>query len=227
MICIELERGVDIMTNLFSEYRRRAGLTQKQVGDYIGISSQAVSKWENGQTEPDIDTLYKLASLYNTTVDELVGKNQKFKCEEEQEPVVSKIQSPTGWIKNGKKKLVVAITIILAVAIIFAVTCCSPQESPESILEKYEKIELGMTMSEVEEILGAPEKKVDKYFDDDDYFSAAFAVAEYGYYNADFWYYRDSQYDQNLKAEMNFDLDYEFKPYCQIRVTFDSEGKVI
>lgn len=62
--------------NSLANYRKNAGLTQQQVGDYIGISSQAVSKWENDQTEPDIDTLYKLAELYNTTVDELVGKAQ-------------------------------------------------------------------------------------------------------------------------------------------------------
>ena len=195
------------MTNLFSEYRKRAGLTQNQVGDYIGISPQAVSKWENGQTQPDIDTLCKLASLYNITVDELVGRSNKPKCEGGSAPDASKKPSFIERMKKerNKKILIITASIILAVSIIFTVIGCSLQDRPEAMLEKYEKIELGMTMVEVQEILGMPEESIAQYFEEDDYISAAFARMRYGYYNADFWYYRGREYDDNLKADMDFD----------------------
>ena len=61
--------------HLLSEYRKKSGLTQTQVGEHIGISAQAVSKWENGQSEPDIDTLCKLAELYGVTVNVLIEQN--------------------------------------------------------------------------------------------------------------------------------------------------------
>lgn len=55
-----------------STYRKLAGLTQQQLGDQLSISAQAVSKWENDQTEPDLATMRVLAGIYKVTVDELL-----------------------------------------------------------------------------------------------------------------------------------------------------------
>ncbi|MBR2791371.1 MAG: helix-turn-helix transcriptional regulator, partial [Erysipelotrichaceae bacterium] len=43
----------------------------------LNISAQAVSKWENDLTSPDIDTLLKLSDIFNITVDELLGKKKQ------------------------------------------------------------------------------------------------------------------------------------------------------
>lgn len=53
-------------------YRSHAGLTQEQVAEKIGVSRQAVAKWEKGESLPDIYSCIKLAELYETTVDLLV-----------------------------------------------------------------------------------------------------------------------------------------------------------
>ncbi|MEA5059348.1 MAG: helix-turn-helix domain-containing protein [Candidatus Pelethousia sp.] len=53
--------------------RKEAGLTQEQLAEKLGISPQAVSKWENDISCPDISTLPLLASLFNVTVDDLLG----------------------------------------------------------------------------------------------------------------------------------------------------------
>lgn len=53
--------------------RKEIGLTQNQLAQSIGISFQAVSKWENGTAYPDIELLPKLAAQLNTTVDALLG----------------------------------------------------------------------------------------------------------------------------------------------------------
>ena len=53
--------------------RRNQGWTQEQLGEKVGVSAQAVSKWENDQTCPDITTLPLLADLFGITTDELLG----------------------------------------------------------------------------------------------------------------------------------------------------------
>ena len=52
--------------------RKEKGLTQEELASHMGISPQAVSKWENDQTCPDISALPKLARLFGVTVDELL-----------------------------------------------------------------------------------------------------------------------------------------------------------
>lgn len=44
--------------------RKKAGMTQKQLADALGISDRSVSKWETGETEPDISTLCRMAEIY-------------------------------------------------------------------------------------------------------------------------------------------------------------------
>lgn len=51
--------------------RQRKGLTQEQVSACLGVSYQAVSKWETGANTPDISLLPALANLFNVTIDTL------------------------------------------------------------------------------------------------------------------------------------------------------------
>ena len=57
--------------------RKEKGLTQEELAQHMGISPQAVSKWENDQTCPDISALPKLARLFDVTVDELLSGKQE------------------------------------------------------------------------------------------------------------------------------------------------------
>ena len=52
--------------------RRMFGFSQEDVAEKIGVSRQAVAKWENGTTTPDIMNCTALAKLYNVTLDELI-----------------------------------------------------------------------------------------------------------------------------------------------------------
>ena len=61
------------------EKRKEKGLTQEALAEKLGVSAQAVSKWENGATCPDIALLPKLAKIFDVTVDALLS--------EEDEPV--------------------------------------------------------------------------------------------------------------------------------------------
>lgn len=62
-----------------ANYRKKSGLTQEQVADKMNVSAQAVSKWENDVSSPDISALMPLAELYNVSVDVLLGGEEKVK----------------------------------------------------------------------------------------------------------------------------------------------------
>ena len=57
--------------------RRARGLTQNQLGDMLHISFQAVSKWERGETLPDVNLLPDLADALSTTVDNILNGGEK------------------------------------------------------------------------------------------------------------------------------------------------------
>ena len=56
-----------------AENRKRLGLTQDALAEQLGVTAQAVSKWENDQSCPDITMLPKLAEIFGTTTDALLG----------------------------------------------------------------------------------------------------------------------------------------------------------
>lgn len=57
--------------------RKTKGLTQSELGERIGVSFQAVSKWERGETLPDVTLLPDLAKILETTVDFILLGNEK------------------------------------------------------------------------------------------------------------------------------------------------------
>ena len=63
------------------ELRKAAGLTQEQLGERLGISGQAVSKWERGEAMPDIMILSDLCDALGTTLDSLLGGKHAEKTE--------------------------------------------------------------------------------------------------------------------------------------------------
>ena len=55
------------------DLRKKADLTQDRLADYLGVSAQAVSKWELGQTAPDLSLIAPLCRVLGVTADELLG----------------------------------------------------------------------------------------------------------------------------------------------------------
>lgn len=55
--------------------RRAHGLSQEKVAEHLGVSRQAVTKWENNQTMPSSQNLLALSALYGVSLDELAGNS--------------------------------------------------------------------------------------------------------------------------------------------------------
>lgn len=66
---------INIGDNL-KQLRLQKGLTQEQLADVFGVSAQAVSRWENNASYPDITMLPGLAIYFNTSVDSIVGMDE-------------------------------------------------------------------------------------------------------------------------------------------------------
>lgn len=55
------------------KYRIQKNLTEEDVAEYLGVTSQSVSKWERGENYPDITFLPALANIFETSIDTLIG----------------------------------------------------------------------------------------------------------------------------------------------------------
>lgn len=81
-------------------FRKKRGITQEELANALGVTNQAVSKWESGKCAPDIQLLPDIAEYFNISIDELFGLSVN-------SDIPTKIQSP----KETSSKLDTAIDI--------------------------------------------------------------------------------------------------------------------
>ena len=60
------------IANRLLQYRKRMGLSQEELAEKIGVSRQAVSKWERAEAAPDTDNLIELSKIYGVSLDEML-----------------------------------------------------------------------------------------------------------------------------------------------------------
>ena len=61
------------------EQRKKCGLSQEKVAELVGVSRQAVTKWEAEQSAPSTENLFRLAEIFGTTVDILLASEEEEK----------------------------------------------------------------------------------------------------------------------------------------------------
>ena len=91
--------------------RKKSGLSQENVAEKLGVSRQTISKWETGETLPDIRQSKGLATLYHMTLDELI----QYDFDEQQaqqmiNSVSEEAQARIDWNKVWSKKYPVLAT---------------------------------------------------------------------------------------------------------------------
>lgn len=86
-----------------AETRKAHDLTQEEFSEKLGVTAQAVSKWENDISCPDIQLIPKIAELLEMTADELLTGN-KSSCN------ISNTENPQNSIDTGKLKLRISVT---------------------------------------------------------------------------------------------------------------------
>ena len=101
--------------NRLCQLRRKAHLSQSQLGEKVGVSNKAVSKWENGQAKPGLETATQLANILSVSLDELLHAAST-------EKKITKIVITGGpcagkttamsWIQNAFTKLGYAVLFV-------------------------------------------------------------------------------------------------------------------
>lgn len=74
-------------------FRKKRGITQEELANTLGVTNQAVSKWESGKCAPDIQLLPDIAEYFNISIDELFGRSVN-------SDIPTKIQSPKETSSN-------------------------------------------------------------------------------------------------------------------------------
>ena len=67
--------------DIIKKLREKNGLTQEQMAECLMISRQAVSRWENGETQPDTESLKLLSKEFNVSINTLLGTPRQLICQ--------------------------------------------------------------------------------------------------------------------------------------------------
>ena len=103
--------------------RKEKGLTQSVLGEKLGVSSKAVSKWENGKSMPDISIMKDLCDTLGITLNELFA-GEKIKEKDVQKKSENNLLNllKINNITKNKKKIFMFITLILFTLLIFVIS---------------------------------------------------------------------------------------------------------
>lgn len=105
----------DIVAKNLVELRKIFGFTQLEIAEKLNYSDKAISKWERGESLPDVETLKKIADIYGVTVDFLLTENTDIK----------KNMNRKGLIA-GQKTLIALLSTLLVwiiATVTFAILC--------------------------------------------------------------------------------------------------------
>ena len=125
--------------NRLAELRKEKGYSQEDLAGKLGVSRQAISKWERGEATPDSDNLIALSSLYGVSLDELVhqkrgeGKVLDDKTEDDEEKEDSEEKEPETEREEEEireqeeeavEEAIVIPSLALVITLVYVVTGC-------------------------------------------------------------------------------------------------------
>lgn len=96
------------------KFRRKSGLSQEQLAEKIGVSRQAISKWESGISMPELEKLLALSECFHITLDELVKEEIINQGAKEAPPKVEEVKVS----KAIEMKVGIGLCLIGAVCLI-------------------------------------------------------------------------------------------------------------
>jgi len=99
----KMEIGKKIM-----EFRKKKGLSQEELAEKVGVARQTISKWELGETSPDLKQSKDLSKIFNVSLDELVNNDIKDVLVEK----TSNTEKLAGLILKLIKIMIIAIIVL-------------------------------------------------------------------------------------------------------------------
>ena len=68
---------MNIVSNSIKKLREERGMTQDELAEKLNVTRQAVSNWETGKTQPDIETLTRLAEIFDVSVERIIYGSER------------------------------------------------------------------------------------------------------------------------------------------------------
>ena len=100
--------------------RKSSGLSQEELGNKLNIARQTVSKWELGETTPEMDKLVELSNLFNVSLDEMIKETEipEIIARELDYKIIDSVYNDVGNAKKIIKSYIIVIGIISIIIII-------------------------------------------------------------------------------------------------------------
>jgi len=127
--------------NKILELRKKSNLSQEELAGKLGVARQTISKWELGETSPDLKQAKELSKIFNVSLDELTNNNIKNIIEEK----VSNTEKLAGLIMKILKILGILFIVILIIDIISLILFSAFRFSDSS--HHVEEIELNCSLN--------------------------------------------------------------------------------
>ena len=130
------------LENKILELRKKNNLSQEQLAEKVGVARQTISKWELGETSPDIKQAKELSNIFNVSLDELTGNDIK-------DVMIKKIDNTENLSKIILKILkylgiIIAVIVVIDIFsfILFAIL------KKDSVTKLSETIEISCSVNE-------------------------------------------------------------------------------
>jgi transcriptional regulator with XRE-family HTH domain len=68
---------MNVVSNSIKKLREEKGMTQDELAEKLNVTRQAVSNWETGKTQPDIETLTRLAEIFDVSVERIIYGSER------------------------------------------------------------------------------------------------------------------------------------------------------
>ena len=107
----------ETMGKRISDLRKSKGMTQEQLAQQVGVTAQAVSKWENDLSCPDISILPRLAEVLGVTTDELLGRAPVKSYEAKKE--AGRERRVSVRLKLNKAEKAIFALLLMAIGVVF------------------------------------------------------------------------------------------------------------
>ena len=123
--------------SLISKLRKEHGFTQEQLGKELNVSYQAVSKWENNMSEPDLETIEKLTVLFGITMSDFFDMSNGTKTPIRASDKRNDIDNKGNFIKNKPWYLVAGMGVLILILALCAFLI-PVKLSSQQVFNKYE-----------------------------------------------------------------------------------------
>lgn len=110
--------------------RKNRGITQEQLAQKLGITNQAVSKWESGQCMPDIQLLPEIAEYFKVSVDELMGRTSV----KNDDDILIILKNKIKYAESGTEMA----QIMKVAKALHAIVCVMESQKDDSVFPKFE-----------------------------------------------------------------------------------------